>query len=341
MIPLREDLENLINKNMTRLDIVAIYNKKESTVSNWFKKYGLKSKLIGGARNVKNLIGEKFGRLLVMDLYQIGSHGKEYICKCDCGNTTIQRGSSLTSRAVVSCGCNKNEKAVNNAYILSSNRDFDIYHEQKEIIAKNKIGESYNDLTIINVEYNSKNNNFYYICKCKCGNITTQRYADLINGKVKSCGCYQKEQASKTGSNIGLNNYKNKYDWYFIKDNKKIKCRSGFEVIYANYLIKNKIKFEYEPESFKLDNGRRYTPDFYLVDENKYIEIKGSFKINEKYSHQKENIDMFKENNDWKILYWEDIVLQCGLPLKTYHSYLRRARKLNIKEEDYLANIMY
>ena len=47
------------------------------------------------------------------------------------------------------------------------------------------------------------------VCECDCGNITKQRYADLKNGKVKSCGCYNIEVASINGSTIGLNNYKN------------------------------------------------------------------------------------------------------------------------------------
>ena len=79
------------------------------------------------------------------------------------------------------------------------------------------------------------------------------KYYDIKSGKVVSCGCYQKEQASKTGSTTGLNNYKNNYCWYFIKNGEKIMCRSGYEVIYANYLIQNNINFQYEPKCFKLD----------------------------------------------------------------------------------------
>ncbi len=56
-------------------------------------------------------------------------------------------------------------------------------------------------------------------------------------------------------------------------------------------------------------------------------------------SHQKENIEIFKNNYKLDILYWDDIVQQCNLPFKSYSSYLRRATKLGIKEEDYLANL--
>lgn len=58
------------------------------------------------------------------------------------------------------------------------------------------------------------------VCLCDCGNIKNLKYFDIKSGKVVSCGCYQKEQASKTGSTIGLNNYKNDYntnEWIEIK----------------------------------------------------------------------------------------------------------------------------
>lgn len=323
MIPDIENLQIYIDKNISQYEIAKIYGVNQSTVSLWFKKYNLKSKIkIGGSKG-KNLIGQKFGKLTVLKLDHTGRHGKEYLCQCDCGNKKIYRGSLLTSGNIIGCGC---EKGKNNIGLKKNDK------------AKSHIYEKFNKLTIIDIEetHHKNQRGYLMVCQCDCGNITKQIYSDLKSGKVKSCGCYQHEQASKTGSTIGLNNCKNNYNWYFIKNGEKIKCRSGFEVIYANYLIQNNIDFKYEPKTFKLDNGKRYTPDFYLINENKYIEIKGSFKVNE--SHQKENTKLFKINYNWDILYWSDIVEQCKLPLKTYHSYLQRARKLNIKEEDYLAN---
>ena len=80
---------------------------------------------------------------------------------------------------------------------------------------------------------------------------------------------------------------------------------------------------------------------FGLIKEDIYIKIKGSFKINKKYNHQKEKLEKFREKHKHKLFYWDDIVEHCKLPFKTYNSYLRRARKLKISEEDYLANMMY
>jgi len=54
---------------------------------------------------------------------------------------------------------------------------------------------------------------------------------------------------------------------------KGINMRSGYEIGYAKYLDKNKIRWEYEPDTFDLGNTT-YTPDFKRED-NVYVEIKG------------------------------------------------------------------
>lgn len=63
------------------------------------------------------------------------------------------------------------------------------------------------------------------------------------------------------------------------KSLKKIKykgiwMRSSWEVAYAKYLTKNKTKWEYESKTFDLGKYR-YIPDFYLLDSDTYVEIKG------------------------------------------------------------------
>ena len=52
--------------------------------------------------------------------------------------------------------------------------------------------------------------------------------------------------------------------------------RSSWEIAYAKYLDKNKIKWLYEPKTFDLGE-MTYTPDFYLFEIDTYIEIKAFF----------------------------------------------------------------
>ena len=52
------------------------------------------------------------------------------------------------------------------------------------------------------------------------------------------------------------------------------KFRSRLEARWAVFFDAAKIRYEYEPEGFKLKNGLCYLPDFYLPDENMYVEVK-------------------------------------------------------------------
>lgn len=52
------------------------------------------------------------------------------------------------------------------------------------------------------------------------------------------------------------------------------KFRSRLEARWAVFFDEAKIRYEYEPEGFKLQNGLCYLPDFYLPDENMYVEVK-------------------------------------------------------------------
>jgi hypothetical protein len=64
--------------------------------------------------------------------------------------------------------------------------------------------------------------------------------------------------------------------WYTNKwTGEYIWLRSHWEMLVADYLYDNCIIYEYEPKTFRLENNKSYTPDFYLITEEKYIEVKG------------------------------------------------------------------
>jgi hypothetical protein len=64
---------------------------------------------------LKNLVGQRFGRLLVLGRVASNSKKVEWACKCDCGNITVKAGDSLKSGRCRSCGCIRAEK--NNHHI--------------------------------------------------------------------------------------------------------------------------------------------------------------------------------------------------------------------------------
>lgn len=62
---------------------------------------------------------------------------------------------------------------------------------------------------------------------------------------------------------------------YTNSGNVVIKMRSNWEVSYAKYLDSKNIIWQYEPKQFKLSNGKRYWPDFFLPVLNEWHEVKG------------------------------------------------------------------
>ncbi len=67
--------------------------------------------------SIKNMLNKQFGRLTVIsDAGLIGNKSKiqAFNCECTCGNKKVIRGGDLRSGKVVSCGCWRNEKALEN-----------------------------------------------------------------------------------------------------------------------------------------------------------------------------------------------------------------------------------
>lgn len=58
-----------------------------------------------------NLVGKKFGRLLVIEKTTPLNGHTRWLCKCDCGNECVAYGNSLKTGNTTSCGCYKTENA--------------------------------------------------------------------------------------------------------------------------------------------------------------------------------------------------------------------------------------
>lgn len=71
---------------------------------------------------------------------------------------------------------------------------------------------------------------------------------------------------------------------------KELICTGSYEIKTVEYLNKHKIAFDWQIP-FTMPNGRVYVCDLYLLDENKYIEIKGFFRKDAKVKW-----DWFLEN---------------------------------------------
>ena len=58
-----------------------------------------------------NLVGKRYGRLVVIEKADSLNGHVRWRCKCDCGNECVVHGSALKSGNTTSCGCYKTENA--------------------------------------------------------------------------------------------------------------------------------------------------------------------------------------------------------------------------------------
>lgn len=68
---------------------------------------------------------------------------------------------------------------------------------------------------------------------------------------------------------------KNSYTLYHWLTKEVIICQGSYEKKVVEYLNQNKIKYQWQSKIFTLPDGKTYRPDLYLIDEDKWIEIKG------------------------------------------------------------------
>ncbi len=321
----KEKMAEYLSGDLTINAICRIENTNKISFRYWMYKYGLKSRDRTQTIDLK-YIGKKFGKLFVESFDRsVKKLGRTYHCLCECGNRKSFAGHLLASGHNQSCGCIRGEHFQE----MERNHNKSLSH----------IGETHYRLTILGVKQIEKSDGkFRYLhhCRCSCGNEIYTRYEGIIRGRTKSCGCWRNEMSSKNAANNTKKGRQIK--WYFIKNDEKIACRSSYEVVYANYLIDKNISFEYEPETFKFGKSCRYTPDFWLKDNNTYIEIKGW----ESSQKQIENREKFKaQGNSLTVLVWADLLKLGETPYKSSVSFGANAKLRKVAIEDYVAQRIY
>lgn len=110
---------------------------------------------------MKNYVGNKYGKLLVLEEVEKQKNNRMFLCECECGKQKIVRGTHLTSGRTKSCGC----------------------------IQRNDLtGKKFGKLTVLRMINNPNGKGFKWECKCECGNKTLVSAGSLVSGNTKSCG---------------------------------------------------------------------------------------------------------------------------------------------------------
>ena len=118
---------------------------------------------------LKDLTGQRFGKLIVESLAEIKNHRAYWHCRCDCGGTCVANGASLRNGETKSCGC-----------------------LHREVLVKDLTGQRFGRLTVIEAA-GMRHRCIQWKCRCECGNIVVIDGTSLRRGRSKSCGCLSKE----------------------------------------------------------------------------------------------------------------------------------------------------
>lgn len=194
------------------------------------------------SHNKLNLLGQKFGKLTVIEEMPSKNGYSMWKCKCECGNIVIIRGSHLTSENTKSCGC------------TSTNKLIEYNHTRMKDLTNQKFGE------LIALYPNGSNDRRRIIwhCKCSCGKECNLSSDDLISGNTKSCGC-------KRNSSFGEEKIKN-----FLEQNKidyikeytpktlSFKGRFDFYIPSMNVIIEYDGIQHYEKGTGNYDNDEKF-----------------------------------------------------------------------------------
>ena len=176
-------------------------------------------------KNTKNLIGQKFGRLTVLQKTDKRRQGSViWKCLCQCGNIIDVCSVELINGDTQSCGCYQKDR---------------IY----EVCGDNLIGKHFGKLLVL-----EKTNDDYKInyskeitwkCKCECGNIHYTLGTLLKNGKVQSCGCTKSKGEEKISQILKA------YNIPFITQKSFPDCKDKKSLLF-DFFVNNKYLIEYD-----------------------------------------------------------------------------------------------
>ncbi len=121
-----------------------------------------------------NEMGNRYGRLIVLERAGTASdRSATWLCKCDCGNRIVVKGTNLRRGSTRSCGC------------LASEMIVQVGHQYFE----NETGNRYSRLVVLGQAGVNKDRHILWRCQCDCGNVTVVSGNNLRQGVTKSCGC--------------------------------------------------------------------------------------------------------------------------------------------------------
>ncbi|MFM0321096.1 HNH endonuclease [Caballeronia glebae] len=138
---------------------------------------GLMSESSKFHKNLKDLTGLRFGRLVVVHRHSPPGTRVAWWCRCDCGREKAVASAKLVHGSTKSCGCLVAE--IRQTYNLSKH---------------NFVGQVFGRLTVTERTFDC--GRMRWRCLCSCGGIKLASTIYLKSSDMPSCGCAESESAA-------------------------------------------------------------------------------------------------------------------------------------------------
>ena len=208
-------------------------------------------------REEVNVIGQRFGRLVVDSFIGIADEGAIYRFRCDCGNVIDLPINRVKTGNTNSCGC--------------------LWTEWKDYTKTDIIGQKFGKLTVLSYVGIDNHGSTTFECLCDCGNTTVVTRYSLTDNRTQSCGCL---------TSIGENNIKNILNTHNISYKSQFifsdlvsdmgRCLPyDFAIFDENQQIKRLIEF---------DGDQHQKPYEYFGGEEKFLRVQKNDALKNQYA---------------------------------------------------------
>jgi len=287
-------------------------------------------------REVKfvDLTGKVFSRMTVLKENGVLGAGKDkktaYLCRCACGAEKTVRGADLVSKKIVSCGCWRDEKALENI---------------KDVKNTSEDARLSSAMAMYNANYND-------------GNLTFEQFLEMSSKDCYYCGLPPSNNCNKfIGPNYAKISIENGNFNYNGLDRVNSNLPHNFENLVTSCIACNASKSDMTIDEFKLLIYNSYnhiiSNTSYIGDSNKYLKLLNEEHINKEEYNRKNHPaitsakGMYRNYDDGDLTFEQFLKMTqhhcvyCGCaPKNKYNAFKNRsdASTYSIENGDFIYN---
>ena len=134
---------------------------------------------------IKQEVGNRYGKLTVIEYKGIKNQYAQWLCQCDCGNTTIVAGKDLRTGNTRSCGCVKSFREIEiNELLLNNNINFQREFSFEDLKYKEPLRFDFAILSDNQIKGLIEYNGEQHYLKYPMGQYTNQRLKEIKTREI-------------------------------------------------------------------------------------------------------------------------------------------------------------